>query len=81
MLKLYILELWRFRVITLDHNVSGRLHFTEMISPSFSILSSVESASIPIRVLSGVINNVPFVFFKNSECYALAYQSTHMRRA
>ena len=46
-LKLYMLELWRFSVIALNHDVSGRSHFTEIISHSFSILSSVESASIP----------------------------------
>ena len=42
-----MLELWRFSVIALNHDVSGRSHFTEIISHSFSILSSVESASIP----------------------------------
>ena len=41
-----MLEVWRFSVIALNHNVSGRLYFTEIISHSFSILSSVESASI-----------------------------------
>ena len=46
-LKLYMLEQWRFSVIALNHDVSGRSHFTEIISHSFSILSSVESASIP----------------------------------
>ena len=45
-LKLYMLELWRFSVIALNHNVSGRSHFIEIISHLFSILSSVESASI-----------------------------------
>ena len=75
-----MLELWRFSVIALNHDVSGRSHFTEIISHSFSILSSVESASIPCTGSIGVINNVPF-FCTNSECYALAYQSTHMRTA
>ena len=42
-----MLEVWRFSVIALNHDVSGRSHFVEMISQSFSILSSVESASIP----------------------------------
>ena len=32
-------------VIALNHNVSGRSHCNEIISHSFSILSSVESAS------------------------------------
>ena len=46
--KLYIFdcveiggELWRFSVIALNHDVFGRPHFTEIISHSFSILSSV----------------------------------------
>ena len=47
MLKLYMLELWRFSVIALNHDVSGRSHFIEIISHLYSILSSVESASIP----------------------------------
>ena len=42
-----MLELWRFGVIALNHDVSGRSYFTEIISHSFPILSSVESASIP----------------------------------
>ena len=46
MLKLYMFDLWRFSVIALNHDVSGRSHFTEIISHSFSSLSSVESASI-----------------------------------
>ena len=68
-----MLELWRFSVIALNHDVSGRSHFTEIISHSFSILSSVESASIPCAGSIGW----PF-YCKNSECYTLAYQSTHM---
>ena len=44
---MYMLELWRFSVIALNLDVSGRSHFTEMISHSFSILSSVESSNIP----------------------------------
>ena len=35
------------RVIALNHYVSGRSYFTEIISHSFSILSSVELAGIP----------------------------------
>ena len=34
-------------VIALNRDVSGRSHFIEIISHSFSILSSVELASIP----------------------------------
>ena len=34
-------------VIALNRDVSGRSHFLEIISHSFSILWSVESASIP----------------------------------
>ena len=41
-----MLELWRFSVVALNHDVSGRSHFTEILSHSFSILSSVELASI-----------------------------------
>ena len=56
-----MLELWRFSVNAFNHNVSGRLNFTEIISHSFSNLSSVESASIPCTgSILGVINNVPF---------------------
>ena len=47
MLKLYMLELRQFSVIALNHEVSGRSHFNEILSHSFSILSSVELASIP----------------------------------
>ena len=48
------------RVIALNRDVSSMSHCIEIISHSFSILSSVESASIPCMFLSGVINNVPF---------------------
>ena len=78
--KLYMLGLWRFSIIALNRDVIGRSHFIEIISHFFSILSSVKSTSIHVRVLYGVTNNVPF-FGKNSKCYALAYQSTHMRSA
>ena len=67
-----MLELWRFSVIALNHNVSGRLHFTEIISHSFSIFHLLNRPAFRVQVLSGVINNVPFVG-KNSECYALVY--------
>ena len=67
-----MLELWRFSVIALNHDVSGRSHFTEIISHSFSILSSVESASIPCQVLSGFINNVLFFLAKIADV-------THLR--
>ena len=50
----------RFSVIALNHDISGRSHFTEIISHSFSILSSVERPAFLVRVLLGVINNVPF---------------------
>ena len=53
MLKMNTLELWRFSVIALNRDVSGRSHFTEIISYSFSILLSVESASIPCSGLIG----------------------------
>ena len=76
-----MLELWQFSVIALNRDVSGRSHFTEIINHSFSILSSVESSSIPCTGSTGVTNNVPGFFCKNSECFALAYQSTHMGSA
>ena len=44
--EIVMLELWRFSVIAFNSYVSGRSHFTEIISHSFSILLSVESASI-----------------------------------
>ena len=53
LLKLYMFELWRFSVIALNHDVSGRSHFTEIISHSFSFLPPVESASIPCTVSIG----------------------------
>ena len=59
-----MLELWRFSVIALNHDVSGRSHFTEIISHWFSILSSVETASIPCMSSIQLINNVPFFFAK-----------------
>ena len=57
-----MLELWRFSVIALNHDVSGRSHFTEIISHSFSIL--LNRPAFSVRVLFGVINNVPFFFAK-----------------
>ena len=61
-------------VIALNHDVSGRSHCIE-ISHSFSILSSVESASIPChgfyRALS--ITSRFFFFCEKSDCYALSY--------
>ena len=79
MLKLYMLKLWRFSVIALNHYVSGRSHFIEIISP-FLFCRLLNRPAFRVRVLSGVINNVPFLG-KNSEYYALVYQSTHMRSA
>ena len=64
-------------VIALNRDVSSMSHCIEIISNSFSILSSVESASLPCTILSGDINNVPF-YGENSDCYALAYEATHM---
>ena len=70
-LKLYMLELWRFSVIALNHDVSGRSHFTEIINHSFSILSSIESASIPCTGSIGRYQYRPV--FWHSDCYALEY--------
>ena len=61
-------------VIALNRNLSGMSHCIEIISHSFSILSFVESASIPLSITSRF-------FGENSNCYALAYESTHMRSA
>ena len=47
-------------VIALSGDVSSMSHCIEIISHSFSILSSVESPPFRVRVLSGVIYNVPF---------------------
>ena len=79
-LKLFMLELWRFSVIALNHAVFGRSHFTEIISHSFSNLSSVELASIPRTGSIWRYKQCP-IFLPNSECYALAYQSMHMSSA
>ena len=68
-----MLELWRFSVIALNHDVSGRLHYFEIISHSFSILSSVELASIPCTGSIWRYKLRPIFFGKNSDCYALAY--------
>ena len=54
-----MLGLRRFSVIALNRDVSGKSHFTEIISHSFSILSSVGSTSIPCTG-SDLTNNVPF---------------------
>ena len=74
-LKLYMLELLLFSVIALNHDVSGRSHFTEIISHSYSILLSVEPASIPCMGFIGSYQLRPVFFFfgKNSDCYAHAY--------
>ena len=67
-------------VIALNRDVSSMSHCIEIINHSFSILSSVESASIPCMSSFGFINNVPF-FGENSDCYAFAHEATHMRNA
>ena len=60
-------------VIALNRDVSGRSHFIEIKSHSFSILSCVlNRPAFRVRVLLGVINNDPF-FGEKSDCYALAY--------
>ena len=47
-------------VIALNRDVSSMSHCIEIISHSFSILSSVEWPAFHVQVLSGVINYVPF---------------------
>ena len=67
------------RVIALNRDVSSMSHCIEIISHSFSILSSVGQHSVYefFRVLS-----ITSRFFgENSDCYALAYEVTHMRIA
>ena len=63
--------------IALNRDVSSMSHCIEIISHSFSILSSVESASKFYRVLSIMSR----FFGENGDCYALAYEATHMRSA
>ena len=53
-------------VIALNSDVSGMSHCIEIISHSFSILSSVNRPAFGVRVLSGVINNVPFFLAKKA---------------
>ena len=66
------------RVIALNRDVSSMSHCIEIISHSFSILSSVESASI--LCMSSFGKSITSRFFgENSDCYALAYEVTHMR--
>ena len=59
-----MLELWRFSVIALNNDVSGMSHFTEIISRSVSILSSVEWASIPCTGSIWRYQLCPFFFAK-----------------
>ena len=66
-------------VIALNRDVSSMSHCIEIISHSFSILSSVESASIPCMSSFGCYQERPVFFGENSDCYALAYEATHMR--
>ena len=58
-----MLELLLFSVIALNHDVSGRSHFTEIISHSYSILLSVEPASIPCMGFIGSYQLRPVFFF------------------
>ena len=67
-------------VIALNRNVSSMSHCIEIISHSFSILSSVELASIPCTSF-WVLSITSRFFGENSDCYALAYEATHMRSA
>ena len=62
-------------VIALNRDISSMSHCIEIhvISHSFSILSSVESASIPCTSSIGCYQERPVFFCKNSDCYALAY--------
>ena len=68
-------------VIALNQDVSSMSHCIEIISHSFSILSSVESASILCMSSFGVLSITSRFFGENSDCYTLAYEATHMRNA
>ena len=69
------------RVIALNRDVSSMSHCIEIISHSFSILSSVESASISVYEFFRVLSITSRFFGENSDCCALAYEATHMRNA
>ena len=56
------------RVIALNRDVSSMSHCIEIISHSFSILSSVESASIPCMSSFGCYQYRPVFFGENSDC-------------
>ena len=64
-------------VIALNRDVSSMSHCIEIISHSFLFCRLLNRPAFRVRVLLGVINNVPF-FGENSDCYALAYEATHM---
>ena len=68
-------------VIALNRHVSSMSHCIEKISHLFSILSSVESASISCTSSIGCFQLRSVFFAENSDCYALAYEATHMRSA
>ena len=66
------------RVIALNRDVSSMSHCIEIISHSFSILSSIESA---VYEFFRVLSITSHFFGENSDCYVLAYAATHMCNA
>ena len=67
-------------VIALNRDVSSMSHCIEIISHLFLFCRLLNWLAFCVLVLSGVIKNIPF-FCKNIDCYALGYESTHMRSA
>ena len=68
------------RVIALKRDVSSMSHCIEIISHLFSILLSVECQH-SVYEFFRVLSIMSRFFGENSDCYALAYEATHMRNA
>ena len=66
-------------VIALNRDVSSMSHCIEIISHSFSILSSIGQHSV--YEFYRVLSKTSRFLCENSDCYALAYEATHMRSA
>ena len=66
-------------VIPLNRGVSSMSHCIEIKrSLVFYFCHLLNRPAFRVQVLSGVINTSRF-FVENSDCYALAYEATHMR--
>ena len=66
------------RVIALNRDVSSMSHCIEIISHSFSILLSVEYGQHSVYEFFRVLSITSRFFGENSDCYALAYEATHI---